>query len=221
VNLANIRLAKYYNWNGTAYIPNPYRLISDANRQSANNLTFCQAYETLAILDFFNNILFRQLVAYRSYLDEPIPIETVSFINNYDFPIILTIKRGLGVEINNVLAAHSSWSVRLFATEYSVYVRNLHMQLLDLTYIRGNNSSLVIIDLGLTQEFTIPILEWALIYVLISVAIAGVFVNLYYRFKDRKERTRSTKRAEHEKDMEVIKKGLEGFLSNKSDEGAA
>jgi hypothetical protein len=209
LNLVNIRLAKYYDFNGSAYIPNSYRLINSANRQSANNLTFTQAQETLAICDFFGNVLYRQLVNYEAYIDIGMPIETVCFINDYPFPIILTVNRGFGVQISNVLPAHSSWSVRLFATEYSVYVRNLQMKVLDLTKIVGNNSSLVTIIIGTTQTFTLTAIELVLLYVLIATAICGILVNLYFRFKDKRAAELERKRTAHEKDVKAILKGFE------------
>jgi hypothetical protein len=156
VLLANIHVANFYSWNGTAYIPNSYRLCSVENRQNPDNLVFNNPIETICIQDFFGNTLYYADVAYTPFLDIGLPISVFTFYNWEDYTIIVRVYRGLGTYIEIAIPPHSAISLEIFCTNYRVWVANQHMQTLQISYVSPNHTGNVIIPWGTNQTLTFP-----------------------------------------------------------------
>jgi hypothetical protein len=156
---------EYYEiWNCTSYSADDYRLISEGNRQNPNNLVFEQWYETLAIVDFFGNVLYRKLTLYSNFTDIGLPIFTLTVVNNHNYTIYSQIERGLGVYLVYVVPPESSISARIFATNYRVEIRNLELQLLNVTSVSSNSSKQVVVTVGERQDINAPVPDiWAIL----------------------------------------------------------
>ena len=149
--------------NLTAYIVNievytniSYRLVSIENRQLPTALSFDSEEETLVILDYFNNTLYRELISYLPFIDVGLSITTLTLTNNEEVPLYYTIVRGLGTEIEILIPASSSVDIRIFTTSYRVYVRNLALEQLYVRDFSPNQAENVIISYGTRQSFSIP-----------------------------------------------------------------
>ncbi|MHA1403777.1 MAG: hypothetical protein ACTSSI_08435 [Candidatus Helarchaeota archaeon] len=158
-----------------------YRLISDENRQNPNSVSFDSESETLAILDYFNNVLYREEVNYSEFIDISLPITTITFQNNELEPRLVVIERGLGVEVQLIIPAESSISLRIYATAYKIEVRNLNMELLQLFDFSPHSASVNIISFGERQSIEIPasIPTWLWLLWLIAIfIIIAIIVNI-------------------------------------------
>lgn len=154
--LANIRVAAYYSWNGSAYIENSYRLCALENRQEPDDLVFDSPIETICIQDFFNNTLYYADVAYTPFLDIGLPICLFTFYNWEDYSVIIRIYRGLGTFIEIVVPPHCSTTQEVFCTNYRIWTANSAMQTLRITYVSPNQTRNVIIPWGYNQTITPP-----------------------------------------------------------------
>lgn len=202
----------YYEiWNNTDYTSNSYRLISPENRKNPNLLKFNSEYETLAILDFFNNTLYRELVRFSNYTDIGLSISTVLFINWYNYTLLVTIERGLGTTLQVVIPPESSIMVRIFTTSYNVEARNEALEIINVTSISFNQSSYIIIRYGERKEIEIPqfdlltaLIEFffttTLGFVVFCIIVLGIgvfcfdsYINLKNYRKNRKNRKNDRK----------------------------
>jgi len=202
----------YYElWNLTNYSSNSYRLISDENRQNPNELIFDSRTLTLAILDYFDNVLYRRLLNWSEFVDAGLPIATLIIQNNYNYSILVEVERGLGVTLQIVVPPESAYSIRVFVTNYQLKIRNLEMQLLNMTSISFNQSKNVVVQIGERQAFEIPSYDfWQILqefffgswygiclFVLIIVGVAFSIANLLlgiYRSLAARKRRRKKKR---------------------------
>lgn len=156
VLLANIRVASYYTWNGSAYVADPYRLCSVQNRQNPDAMVFDSPVETICIQDFFNNTLYYADVAYTPFLDIGLPICLFTFYNWESYSIIIRIYRGLGTFIELAVPPQSSTTQEVFCTNYRVQITNQQIQTLLITYVSPNKTLNVVIPWGYNQSLTFP-----------------------------------------------------------------
>jgi hypothetical protein len=152
--LANIRLARWFTWNGTAYEPESYRLCSLANRQNPNQLIFDSPTETLCIQDYYNNTLWYGDVDYAPFVDIALPICDATFYNYGNTTIIVQIYRGLGNFLEIVVPPHSAVTVPVYCTNYRVHI--VTMQQLVIAYFSPNQTRTIIIPWGTEQNITFP-----------------------------------------------------------------
>jgi hypothetical protein len=183
---------RYITWEYSYYYTaNPYRLVSPANAADPANLIFTQQIETLAILDFFNNTVWRGEVDYGEwapnvFVKVGLPITSLYLINYANYSIVVDVQRGLGVYIQVVVPPNSMISVRIFSTSYLVTIRNLNMILLNITSVSCNRSKTVTVTYGKLQSFAIPAaIDLFLIYLLIGIVLAGLAVNAILTLRNR------------------------------------
>jgi len=178
-----------------------YRLISPENRQNPNALSFTGERKTLAILDYFNNTLYRQEMNYSTFIDIALPIVTLTIENNQLYPILITVQRGLGTEVQVVIPAESSISLRIFATSYRVYVRNLDLELLTIEDFSPNSAKTVVLRWGERQAVTIPdqfnyftllfLIISMIIIVIVGVVIENIAQYAYHRYLKKRDKKRA------------------------------
>ncbi|MHA1425543.1 MAG: hypothetical protein ACTSQI_06105 [Candidatus Helarchaeota archaeon] len=195
-------------WNYSHYTANDYRLISPENRQNPGNLVFEQWYETLAIVDYFGNVLYRRLHLYSNFTDVGLSIFTLTVINNHNYTVLSRIERGLGVYLVYVVPPESAISTRIFATNYRVEIRNLELQLINVTSVSSNSSKQVVIAVGKRQDIDAPVPDiWAilqhfffgtwygvLLFLLVMASTITLFIDTAMNIKRRTRKKR--KRAE-------------------------
>ncbi|NHI95011.1 MAG: hypothetical protein EAX96_21150, partial [Candidatus Lokiarchaeota archaeon] len=201
-----------------------YRLINESNRQTPSNLIFTQEEMTIAIVDYFGNVLYRKGYNYTAFIDIALPVTTVTFHNFYNHSIIVEIVRGLGTSIEILVAPESSVSVRVYATSYLVHARNLELQTLLLTTFSPDGSSNVVFEFGERQSVDFPdqdfwsllwefffgtwygILLFVLMCVGVSISIAHTTHDVYRGYQARRDRKKDKRRRKKEKE----KKNKEG-----------
>jgi hypothetical protein len=212
--IASVCYHAFENYNRTYYIANPYRLVNPQNLQNPDALVFYQFTETLAILDYANNTIWRGFVTYGGWaptvqISIGIPITTLYCINYANYSIVVDVQRGLGVYIQVIVPPSSMIPVRVFSTCYQVTIRNLEMLLLNITSISCNHSRSVVIPYGKPLTFEIPPpFNPILLYVLIGLAIIGVGALLVQNFLQRRKSQKQTKQ---EKAQARIEKVVENF----------
>lgn len=186
-----------------------YRLISEENRQNPDAITFNSETQGLAILDYFDNVLYRNTLDYTSFIDIALPIVTFTIYNWYNETIYATIERGLGVSIEILVPPSSSYSLRIFATSYQLWVRNQNLTTLLLTEFSPDSSENVIFEIGEWQAVTFPdenfwteLLNFffgtwygILLFVLICVAVALIltdFIQNILRWRQTRKDSKQT-----------------------------
>lgn len=214
----------YYEiWNNTYYISNSYRLISPENRQNPSYLLFDSDYETIVILDFFNNTLYRKLVGFSNFTDIGLSISTILFTNWYNYTLLVTIQRGLGTNIQVVIPPESSISIRIFTTSYNVEVRNEALELLNVTSISFNQTSNIILRFGERIEIEIPQFDLlsALIefffttplgfvcFCIIVLGLVVIFFDLYVNLKNYRKNRKNRKNDRKEREVRELKEEYE------------
>lgn len=152
-------------WNISSYSEKNYRLFSEGNRAYPDSLIFEQPEETLLIMDYFNNTIWRGIVEYGEYhpykvIEIGLEIITLCFINNLNQSIIIEVERGLGVKIQVLLIPDSMIELKIFSSMYNVYIRNLEMQILMIDSVSCNRTERVVISVGERQEIVIPVWDW-------------------------------------------------------------
>lgn len=217
-----------------------YRLISIENRQNPNNLIFTGPTKTLAILDYFNNTLYRKELDYASFIDVALPFCTLTFHNFYDEFLEINITRGLGTTITLVLPPQSSISIRVYSTSYQVHVRNEELQTLLYTEFSPQSSKQQTFTLGNRQsvDFKVPSLlemmitfffgSWygwilfGLLIFLIAISIYDTINNLRNWRKSRKtmakierNQKKQSKKQEKKEELERTKKQLKEITRKK------
>lgn len=174
-----------------------YRLISTENRQNPNELIFDYETESLAILDYFNNTLYRQTFDYATFIDIALPITTITFHNYYSNSIIIEIFRGLGTSIEVLVPPESSISLRIFTTSYLLHVKNLELQTLLLTEFSPDSSRNIVFEFGERQSANFPetdMLQNIMIIVIIGLIAFVIAWEIYNRIKTRGESKKSHKK---------------------------
>jgi len=187
-----------------------YRLLSIENRQNPENMVFDTSLETLAITDFFDNVLYREEHNYRSFIDVSLPIATLTVYNWLSEPLLVEVQRGLGVAIEIIVAPQSSISIRIFASSYTLFVRNLELNEILIEDFSIDQASNIIFEIGTESGFYTPTLLDLLInfffgsvfgilmfilFVAVLIIIVVDFVNSVYNwYRTRKEREKSNKR---------------------------
>lgn len=151
-----------------------YRLLNESNRQNPNAITFDSASQGLAILDYFGNTLYRETLDYTSFIDIALPIVTFTIYNWYNESIYATIERGLGVSIEIIVPPMSSYSLRIFATSYQLWVRNQNLTTLLLTEFSPDSSENIIFEIGEQQRTDLPD-AWNIFYDFITSPL-GIFL---------------------------------------------
>jgi hypothetical protein len=174
--------------NVTYYTADSYRLISPINAANPDALVFNQPTETLAILDFFNNTIWRGEITYAGwspnvYIPIGLPMTTLYCINYENYSVVVDVQRGLGVYLQLVVPPNSMIPVRIFSTSYLVTIRNLEMILLNITSVSCNHSKTVTVIIGKPQSFDIPpAFDPFLVYLLIIVAIIAIIAIIPVNF---------------------------------------
>ena len=177
-----------------------YRLVSLENRQNPDAMQFDFEEETLAILDYFNNTLYRETYNYTAFIDVALPITTISFHNYYADSILIEITRGLGTTIEVLVPPESSISLRIFTTSYLLHVRNLNLQTLLLTEFSPDSSENVVFEFGEQQTATFPTTDWLqniLIFIIISLLALIIGLNIYYGIKNKIKKRKRRKKSNY------------------------
>ena len=213
-------------WNFTVYSPNPYRLISPVNRQNPNELIFNEEIQTIAILDYFDNVLYREDLNYTeddSFVDIGLPICEITIENNHNFSIYVDIFRGLGTSIQLLIPGGTSITLDIYITSYYVQARNLNLELINVTTISPNRSKTMILTFGEKKAIEIPKIDFwnellsfffgswlgILLFSIIVLLLVISLVDLYLRIRDRRKKKRSSKRRKVQRIYDNLGKGAE------------
>jgi hypothetical protein len=199
--ISNMRVTTHYSWNGSAYVKDPYRLVSLANRQIPDTLIFDTPTESLCIQDYYNNtLLYLPSVGYTPFLDLALPIALMTFYNWENFTALIRIYRGLGTFLEIACPPGGSVTTEVFCTHYRVWVANQHLQELFISYVSPNQTRNVIIIIGTQQNVTAGQDFWAelwaflfgtplgiTLFIVIVVAIALNVISTIYAFRLRRQ----------------------------------
>jgi len=153
-----------------------YRLASEANRQSSDQLIFLQQFETLELVDFAGRIIYEQEWSSCNFIDIYLNIAEFILVNNANFAIWFAFS-AWGFSVTAYLVPAGTWRiVDLLMDDYTVRILNANNQILDVRQVSvSQNNGTQTGSTDIIYPLALPPSSWEVLLELIGWALQILF----------------------------------------------